>query len=305
MNNIFVKDITEFLISQKIEFQLKGNETVWVDDFSSLDSLTDRKVSWVKSWTEDSIKKLEKKKETIIIGCLTDAIEPGEKNCFILCEDPKMCFFEVLNRFFVKKDKSEIAKTAVIHTCNIGKNCSIGEYSVIDDRVVLGDNVKIGNHVILQGKVIIGDNSVIESGTVIGKNGFGFYHDSAGHMKRVPHLGGVIIGKYVEIGTYTCIDCGTMNDTIIGDYSKIDNLCHIAHNVNIGKDVMVIAGCIICGSCKIEDGCYIAPNASVKNQIKIGSNAFVGMQTLVLKDVNDGESVRGVPGETYDRKYKI
>lgn len=305
MKEITVKDIIEFLKSVKIEFQVKGNNSVCVDNFSSLNSLTNNKVTWVKYWTEDNIKKIEHKKDCVIIGRYEDAVEPEKENCFILCEDPKMCFFEILGRFFIENKKEGIAETAVVRTKKIGQNCSIGDYSVLGEQVSLGDNVKIGNHVTLQGKVTIGDNTVIESGTVIGKAGYGFYHNQAGHMKRVPHLGGVVIGKFVEIGANTCIDCGTMDDTIIGDYSKIDNECNIGHNVNIGKDVMVVAGCAICGSVQIGDGSYIAPNSSIKNQVCVGEKSFVGMQTAVLKELKPESSVFGVPSRPFERTYQI
>ena len=305
MRRVYIKDIIEFLALQKMEFGVKGNQTMWIDGYSALNSLLDRKISWIKYWTKDGIKKLEGKKATVIIGRFTDAIEPEGENCFILCENPKMCFFEILNEFFYKKRDEGISKTAVIQTNNIGKECSIGEFSVLGEEVTLGNNVKIGNHVTLQGKVTIGNYSVIESGVIIGKPGFGFYHDQEGHMKRVPHLGGVTIGDFVEIGANTCVDSGTMDDTIIGDYCKIDNLCHIGHNVQLGHDVMVVTGSAICGSCIIGDGSYISPGAVIKNQTCVGEKSFIGMQTAVIKNMKSDSSVFGVPGKPFKREYMV
>lgn len=305
MRRIYIKEIIEFLSLKKIKFEIKGNQTMWIDSYSALNSLLDRKISWIKYWTEDSIKKLEGKKGIVIIGRFLDAIEPEEENCFILCEDPKMCFFEILNEFFYEKNDKVISKTSIIHTNNIGKECSIGEFSVLGEEVTLGNNVIVGNHVILQGKVTVGNSCIIDSGTVIGKSGFGFYHDQRGHMKRVPHLGGVTIGDFVEIGANTCIDCGTMDDTIIGNYCKIDNLCHIGHNVHLGHDVIVVTGSAICGSCIIGDGSYISPGVVIKNQTHIGEGSFIGMQTAVIKDMKSESSVFGVPGKPFKREYMV
>lgn len=305
MKKIFAKEIIDYLKSQEIRVEVKGNEEAWIDGCSSLNMLTEKKISWVKYWTEEAAKKLEGKKENIIVGRFLDAAEPKDGNCHILCEEPKMCFFMILNNFFVEESTRKVSETAAVRTTKIGGGCSIGEFSVLGEEVIIGNNVTIGNHVILQGKVTVGNYCVIESGTVIGKSGFGFYQNQAGHLERVPHLGGVIIGDYVEIGANTCIDCGTMDDTIIGDYCKIDNLCNIGHNVRLGQDVTVIQGTEICGSCVIGDGCYLSPGTVIKNQTHIGENCFIGMQTVVIKDVAPDSSVFGVPARPFKRSYVV
>ena len=115
----------------------------------------------------------------------------------------------------------------------------------------------------------------------------------------VRHFGGVSIGDEVMIGANTCIARGTIDDTSIGNGSKIDTLCHIAHNVTIGKNVTLIAGSIIYGSVTLGDNSYIATGI-VKNQHKIEKNAFVGMGSVVVKDVPDGATVYGVPARERD-----
>ena len=187
--------------------------------------------------------------------------------------------------------------TAVIKSKNVGENCFIGHHSFIGADVTLEDNVYVGHNVTIQNRVYIKENTIIGSGCVIGGDGFGYYKDDRGISKKVPHFGGVIIGKNVEIGSNTCIDRGTLDDTIIGDYVKIDNLCHIAHNVQIGEKSKVIALSVLAGSCKLGEAVYVAPGTLVKNQVKVGAGSVIGMGGMVLKDVEKGKVMVGAPAK--------
>ena len=113
---------------------------------------------------------------------------------------------------------------------------------------------------------------------------------------KVPHWW-CKIGKNVEIGANTCIDRGTIDDTIIGNNVKIDNLCHIAHNVRLEDNVLVIALSLLGGSCIIKKDAYIAPCAAVMNQITIGENSLIGMGAVVTKNVEPNKVVAGVPAK--------
>lgn len=300
-----VKQIETFLIKEAIPYFVEGSREIAVDSFSQLDRISEHRIIWVKNWTDEIQEKIDNLRNLIVI-CPQGMKSFSRANCYIISDEPKMCFFEILAEFFTDKQKTgKISEHALIETENVGAGCRIGDYACIGSEAELGSNVEIGSHVIIQGRVRIGDNSIIHAGAVIGKSGYGYYAALDGHNKRVPHLGGIVIGNYVEIGANTCIDCGTMEDTVIGDYTKIDNLCHIGHNVQIGRDVLIVAGSILCGSSRIEDRSYIAPGAVIKNQIRIGKNAFVGMQTAVMKDVETEGSVFGVPGRAFKREYKI
>ena len=133
----------------------------------------------------------------------------------------------------------------------------------------------------------------------IGNAGFGFFRTSDGSWHRNPHKYGVKIGKDVEIGQFTAIDRGSYRDTTIGDGTKIDNLVHIAHNVITGRNVVIIAGAIICGSVEIGDGAYIGARAVIREHCKIGEGAFVAMGAVVTKDVPPRLAVRGCPAQVY------
>lgn len=220
----------------------------------------------------------------------------------ILVDRPKMCFFEIVKYFFLQEPQYHISPTAVIKTVNLGKNVSVGSYCSIGEDVIIGDRVIIEDHVQIENHVQIGDDCVISSGVVIGSNGFGYYRDINGNNSVVPHTGGVRIGDHVDIGSNTCIDRGTIEDTVIGDYTKIDNLCHIGHNVKIGKNVFIIALSMIGGSAVLEDEVYVAPGAKIMNQIHIEKNAFVGMGAVVTKNVCENDVVAGVPAQVIRKR---
>ena len=119
-----------------------------------------------------------------------------------------------------------------------------------------------------------------------------------GAFEKFPHVGGVQIGDTVEIGANTCIDKGTLGDTVIGDGSKIDNLVHIAHNVKVGRSCAIIAHCMVGGSTVIGDYSWVAPSSCLRDQLVIGRHATIGLGSVVTKAVADGDTVYGVPART-------
>ena len=133
--------------------------------------------------------------------------------------------------------------------------------------------------------------------TVIGGPGFGFVKDNDGTWLEIPHIGGVVIGENVRIGSNCCIDRGTINDTIIGDGTKIDNLVHIAHNCNIGKNCIICAGTVLCGSVTLEDDVWLAPGTLIREGLTIGKGAKTGLGAVVVKNVPPGALVYGVPAK--------
>ncbi|MFM1977207.1 MAG: hypothetical protein RL145_2053, partial [Pseudomonadota bacterium] len=159
----------------------------------------------------------------------------------------------------------------------------------------IGANTILHPNVTIYSSVTIGENATIHAGTVIGADGFGYERDVDGAMYKFPHLGGVVIGDNVEIGSNSSIDRGTLGNTIIRDGAKIDNQVHISHNVDVGRDAVIIANSMVGGSVKIGDRAWLAPSVCIMNQRKIGEDATVGLQALVVKDVQKLETVMGAP----------
>jgi UDP-3-O-[3-hydroxymyristoyl] glucosamine N-acyltransferase len=141
---------------------------------------------------------------------------------------------------------------------------------------------------------VIHESVLVKEFACIGGDGFGYAREEDGTLVKMPHTGNVIIEENVEIGAYTCIDRAVIGSTIIGAGTKIDNLVHIAHGAKIGKNCLIVAGSVIGGSAEIGDNCFIGINASIKNKVKIGNNVTVGMGAIVLKDVPDNTTVKGI-----------
>lgn len=214
----------------------------------------------------------------------------GKEYGICVVERPRELFFGVHN-YLSDKDYYRREPFAT----KIGKNCTISPMaSIAKDNVVIGNNVTIEEFVVIRENTNIGDKTIIRAGSKIG--GVGFEFKRKDHMVLgVNHLGGVKIGENVEIQYNTCVDRAVYpwDDTIIGDYCKIDNLVHIAHAVKLGKSVMVVANCGIGGRTDIKSGAWIGFGATVINGIRVGANSRANIGAVVTKSIPDGGSVTG------------
>ena len=183
----------------------------------------------------------------------------------------------------------------------IGKNVEIGNNVVIYPNVYLGDNVKIGSNTILHPGVSIyfgckiGENCIIHAGTVVGSDGFGFAPDSEGVFQKIPQIGNVIIENNVEIGSNCAIDRATMGSTFIREGVKIDNLCQIAHNVDIGKNSALAALVAVAGSAKIGKRVMIGGQAAINGHLSIADDTKIVGQSGVVKTVKEAVTLMGTP----------
>jgi UDP-3-O-[3-hydroxymyristoyl] glucosamine N-acyltransferase len=189
---------------------------------------------------------------------------------------------------------------AISHFVTIGNDVCIGERTVIYPGAVIGNGVKIGddaiiypNAVILD-RCVIGHRVIIHAGAVIGSDGFGFAPDGEAYCK-IPHRGIVQIDDDVEIGANNTIDRATFGKTWIQKGVKTDNLIHIAHNVVIGENTLLVAQVGISGSTKIGKHCILAGQAGISGHLTIEDNVTVGPQCGVARDIASGEIVSGSP----------
>lgn len=265
----------------------------------------------------DNRKYLDRFKESNAGACFVtrDAAQHAPKGMALLVtEQPYKAYALTAQRLYPEPTwkKTHIAKSAFIHpTAEVGANC------IIDHNVYVGSHVKIGANTWLKPNVVVGNGVEIGSHTVIGSNvslsyckigsyvrilngarigqeGFGFAIDPAGHIP-VPQLGRVIIGDRVWVGANTTVDRGSGPDTVIGDGCMIDNLVQIAHNVKIGKHVVIVAQTGVSGSTEIEDYAVLAGQAGVAGHLKVGRGARIAGQSGVMKDVPAGAEVMGTP----------
>jgi UDP-3-O-[3-hydroxymyristoyl] glucosamine N-acyltransferase len=176
------------------------------------------------------------------------------------------------------------AQTVLGRGVQIGENVLIGAGSVLGRDVAIGDGTRVSARVTLLDGVKIGRRCIISSGAIIGADGFGFAYDD-GAWTKVPQLGAVIVGDDVEIGANTTVDRGTIENTIIEDGVKIDNLVQIAHNVRVGAHTVMAAMSGVAGSTKIGRRCRIGGGVVMVNQIEIADDTMFTFRSVVTKSV--------------------
>ena len=177
--------------------------------------------------------------------------------------------------------------------CNIGKNTTIGPNSIIESNVVIGENCIVGSSVTIKNS-LIGNNVVIQSGCQIGSKGFGFIPLLNKNLK-FPHIGKVIINDNVELAANCTIDRGSIDDTVIGKNTYLDNQVHVAHNVKIGENCMIAGQVGFAGSTTIGNNVSIGGQAGISGHLRIGNNVRIGGGSGVVKDVPDNTTIMGYP----------
>lgn len=227
-------------------------------------------------------------------------------HAIIRSENARLDFIRVVERFFQRSRPTGVHPSAIVSvTAEIALDAYVGPLCTVGDGVRIGEGTVIHPGVHILDQVTIGRNVIVHSGSVIGSDGFGYERNTDGELEKFPHLGGVVIEDNVEIGANTCIDKGTLGDTILCRGAKIDNQVHVAHNVRIGQDAAVIANSMIGGSTRIGGGAWIAPSACLRERISIGIGATVGLASLVTKDVPDGATVVGSPAREVGEQKRI
>jgi len=241
----------------------------------------------------------------------------------IVHHNPQLAIAKILGEFTPKLQyTSGVNETAYVDSkAKIGKNVTIGPFSVIEAGVIIGDDSNIGSHTVIDQKTSIGknckifsnihiyhgtnigDNAIIHSGTVIGSDGFGFVTDQDINHK-IPQNGYVIIKNDVEIGANCAIDRGTIGDTIIEDQCKLDNHVHLAHNVRLGKGCLLTAAVTIAGSVEVGEFCIFAGHVGVAPHVKIGARSVLAAKTGVSKSLTGGKVYAGMPAREIREQHK-
>ncbi len=181
---------------------------------------------------------------------------------------------------------------------HLGDRVTIGAHVVVEDGVVLGDDVRLDPHVVVHRGSRLGHRVWCKTGAVIGGAGFGFSSDREGHH-RTPQIGGCVLEDDVEIGSGSCVDRGSLDETVVGAGTKIDNHVHVGHNVRIGRHCLLMAGVGIAGSTRIGDWVILAGQVGVSGHLTIGDRVRVGAKSAVIASVAAGEDVWGIPARPH------
>ncbi|HWU13978.1 MAG TPA: hypothetical protein VN157_08210 [Caulobacter sp.] len=218
--------------------------------------------------------------------------------------NPRGAFARAMSLFVVKPEAG-ISATAYVHptatvdpTASIGPGVAIGPFSVVGPETEIRANAVIGP------RVRMGRGCLIKSGAFVGDEGLGIDTDENGNNIRLPHLGGVVLGDYVEVGCAATVCAGTIEPTTVDDYSKIDDHVHVAHNVVMGKNCILTAHAEVSGSVVIGAGVWLAPNASIVEGVTIGADTMLGIGAVAIGDLEPNSIYVGSPARRIRTRYE-
>ena len=300
-------------ISLEANCELHGDKNFFVNDLAPLNLANETDLTFFSN--KRYLSDFKKTKAGVCIVEKTFKKYNSNIKNFLISNNPYYVFSIIAKKFypdsiypnyyFSDMDAKEnlpssvkISSNSFIHkTAKIGKNVVVGINSIIGPSVNIGDNCIIGDNVSIYFS-IIKDNVKIFSGTKIGSEGFGFAIDG-NNFHKIPQIGRVIIFENVEIGSNCTIDRGSSGDTIIGKNCMIDNLVHIAHNVEIGDNSIIAGQTGISGSSSLGKGNIVGGQVGVSGHLKIGNNVKIAAKSGIMKDIDDNDIIGGYPG------YKI
>lgn len=308
-------------LAEHTQSKIIGDASIKVNDINTLESAKAGEISF---FSNSKYKKAFAQTKASVCICDNASIEIAPKGITLLINSNPYAAYALVTQKFYKAPPAPatIAKTAVLDpsanlgtkthisdfsvigkNVKIGSNCFIGANTVICDGVSIGDNTKVMHNTTIS-HTLIGDNCTIYSGCRIGQDGFGFAPSPQG-ITKVEQLGRVIIGNHVEIGANSTIDRGAIEDTAIGDGTKIDNLVQIGHNVQIGRNCFIVAQVGIAGSVIIEDGVMIGGQAGIAGHLTIGKGCMLAAKSGIMSDLEPGSAVGGSPAVPVKQWLKI
>lgn len=291
-------------------FQVNASKYVrdkdfFVTDQASLDNPKSNAVMFIMQKSVEKAYQLLKVSNCLVFCEESVKLSPEiiEKHAIVYCENARLeyCRFFRDNQIqnLPKKEEFEFINGAYIcKGSQIGDDTVVMPGAYICSTAIIGNRCYIGAGVRIVGIVKIGDDCIIRENSVIGADGLSTDRDRDGTAITMPQFGGVVIGNHVEIGALTVIARGAIDNTIINDGCKIDNSCFISHNVQLGKDTFVVGESILFGSSSTGERAYISGNATVRNKATIGKDSFVGMGSVVTKNVPDNTIVYGNPAKS-------
>ena len=310
-------------IAAAVGGDLIGDGDIPIDGIAGVQSAVEGKISFL---THGSYIKFvpECKASALIVGRKTSPADVRAVKNLIVVDNPELAYISAAAMFQegpvigpgIHPAASVSGKAVIAPGASIGAFACIEDNARIDDDVTIypyvyiGPNVTVGQgsiiypHVTIYRDTSIGRNVIIHANTVIAADGFGYTWDGTRHAK-IPQLGSVIIEDDVEIGANTAIDRASLEKTVIGRGTKIDNLVQIAHNVTIGQNSIIVSQVGIAGSSRIGNNVVLAGQAGVRDHVTIGDGVMAGGGTGVTKDVPAGSIIWGTPHMPHKEWMKL
>jgi UDP-3-O-[3-hydroxymyristoyl] glucosamine N-acyltransferase len=273
---------------------------------------------------------LKSEKAILVVsqGSVTQEL-PLTIKTLILSPNPEWLMAELFNDFILKTPyknedfKGGIHPQAIVHPeAKLGDGVQVGPNAFVGAQAIIGNEVHIGANAIVENGAEIGDNSCIhplayighhcilgknvevQPSAVIGAEGYGYAHDRKGEHRRIPHLGIVRIGDNAHIGANCAIDRATLEETVIGEGTRLDNQCHIAHNCIIGKNCLITAQFVVAGSAKIGDNFICGGKTVVAGHKTITDNVNFAAMSVAANDVKEPGRYGGYPLQPLNQYLK-
>ena len=311
IKNIILKPKGPFSLKKLAGFtkdKIIGKSNIIINKISSIENAISGSITFI-----DNKKYFKRLNTTKASACIISENVLGKHTLskdlsFLVSKNPYLSYVKLLNIFYpdVKSSKKDKKKDIVVSSSSevsnyvdlksnvsIGGNTVINSFSSIGPNVHIGKNCFIGNNVSITNSYI-GNNVIIQDGTIIGQDGFGYVLDKKKYIK-VPQIGIVKIDDDVEIGSNCAIDRGSLNFTEIKKGVKIDNLVHIAHNVVIGENTVIAGQTGIAGSSIIGKNVLMGGQVGISGHLHISDNVQIGAQSGVTKNISMNSIVSGTP----------
>ncbi|MDD5458981.1 MAG: UDP-3-O-(3-hydroxymyristoyl)glucosamine N-acyltransferase [Phycisphaerae bacterium] len=296
-------------LAEHVKGSVHGDPKAVIESIATLESAQAGDISFLANKKYTNL--LATTKATAIVV----AKEIKSEANLLIADDPYFAFSQIIILMHGHRQHPQTGisdKASISDSASVGKNCQIADFVTVSANASLGDNcvlypgvfvgadTKISDNCLLYpnavvyDKCTIGKNCIIHANATIGEDGFGFATHKGNHHK-IPHVGSVILGDDVEIGANACIERGTINDTVIGQGTKIGDSVVIGHGTRIGRYCLLVPQVGIAGSAVMGDYCAVGGQAGIVGHIKIGNQVQIAAQAAVINDIPDGQTVVGSP----------
>ena len=307
-------------LAKKFNLELRGNPNEMVSGVAPIADARAGQLAFYSTERNSNafkilpIEVLQKTRASVILLQREQISNAPEGATLLITDSPRGNIVKILGVIYAEKPRFGVSYFATVERGVFFRKKQtnyVGQYVTIERGAVIEPGVKIYPGAFICRNVILGANTIVQTGAhienatigadcvihanaVIGKDGFGYTRQN-GKNVFIPHVGRVVLGNRVSVGANSCIDRGAMTDTIVGEGTKIDNLCQIAHGVVIGQECFLASGVGIAGGAVIGNHVLLGGHVGISNGIHIGDNAELGATSAVFRDIPSNEKWMGNP----------